>query len=374
MKKRLSEDLAQVPSDKQDACDIEYDGSHSDGRSHTLSEEELKAIEGNRLTRFLFAPVKRAIISASLSVFFSVAWALAPGSISTIFAGGGGAADYAGVAIAVGVAVIYLIFLIATARHDRRFEQARLSYRDVYNRLVRSNNALVRVLSGQKAILTQVSQKANEAIHKIEAGGVVDPTFWAFEDSCQSACDSVRRVLLDYCCGVEEDDIEVGYVKLDEEATTRTIRLCAFSGGAGSTPRIHCSPRRVETDPYFDSRLFRDARDGVIVLLTNKEIQDSFYWPAGVGSRSRSKYTQFSAVPVFCNRGHGGGPKMIGLFEVSCLGGSLGEDRREVENVMKSLVSPYGSIMLVIHKLHKGVHVQPPSTRPPLGFGRRRRR
>ena len=183
----------------------------------------------------------------------------------------------------------------------------------------------------------------------------------------------MRRVLLDYCGGADEDDIEVGYVRLDEDATTPTITLCAFSGGAGSIPRILWKSRRIDEDSYFDSRLFREGYDGVTVLQGNKEIRDSFYWPVDTGVQSKAKYSQFSTMPVFCNRGHGGAPKMIGLFEVSCLGGSLGESGKEVENVMKSIVSPYGNTMLVIHKLHKGVHVLPPSAKP-LSISRKRGR
>lgn len=359
---------------KPPAPDLEYSGLPERGLQE-VAEEDLRALEGNKLTRSLFAPGARVTISGLLTLLLSVVLSFAPDHLGIVCKGAGGLIETAGLVVVLMLILVQFAYLVGGYFHDAAFERASANYRYAYNRLAQSNNAMVRVLAGQRAILTQVSEKANEAIHIIESGKEVDPMFWAFEDSCQSACESIKRALLDYCSWLGEGEIEVGYVMLDEETSrTQNIKLCAFAGGAGSTPRILGEWRNAKRDSRFDAELFREGRDGVVALLTNREVQDRFFWASGSDSSSRAKYSQFFAVPVFCNRGHMGSPKMIGLFEVGCLNGAISADRRGAEDVMKSVVSPYCNIILVIHKLHKGVHVRPPKKVQSPAANRRGRR
>lgn len=373
-KKPAGEVMASGGEREPAAPDLEYSGFPEKGLRE-VAEEDLRTLEGNKLTRSLFAPRARAAISGLLALLLSVALSFVPDCLNIVGKGTGGFIETAGLVVALMLILAQLAYLAGGYFHDEAFERAGANYRYAYNRLAQSNNAMVRVLAGQRAILTQVSEKANEAIHIIESGKEVDPMFWAFEDSCQSACESIKRALLDYCTWLGEGDIEVGYVMLDEETPrTQNIKLCAFAGGAGSTPRILGEWRNAKRDDHFDAELFRKGRDGVVALLSNREVQDRFFWASGSDPGSRAKYSQFFAIPVFCNRGHMGSPKMIGLFEVGCLNGAIGADRRGAEDVMKSVVSPYCSIILVIHKLHKGVHVHPPKKAQLPAANRRGRR
>lgn len=232
-KKSAGEVMASGGEREPAAPDLEYSGFPEKGLRE-VAEEDLRTLEGNKLARSLFAPRARAAISGLLALLLSVVLSFVPDCLNIVGKGTGGLIETAGLVVALMLILAQLAYLAGGYFHDEAFERAGANYRYAYNRLAQSNNAMVRVLAGQRAILTQVSEKANEAIHIIESGKEVDPMFWAFEDSCQSACESIKRALLDYCTWLGEGDIEVGYVMLDEETPrTQNIKLCAFAGERG---------------------------------------------------------------------------------------------------------------------------------------------
>lgn len=227
--------------------------------------------------------------------------------------------------------------------------------------LERDNRMYEDALRRVHTICRSCAKTITEQIHEIQDKGRYNPNAWNFKMACDVVCEQLcecLRVLLQKQNSIP--NIGVGYVRLDEsDQKNDTIVLCSYSQTRNNdSPKILNIKRNISNrNEYHDAELFKLATDEEELLLTPEEVSGKFVFKQGT---KRKKYKQFIAVPVFCDKTDGG--KMVGLLEVTCLEEqSFPNDQRLVKAYVDSFLRPYAYLILILHKMEKGLLAAPKS-------------
>nr|WP_295945387.1 hypothetical protein [uncultured Agathobaculum sp.] len=243
------------------------------------------------------------------------------------------------------VYVYMLIFYSAEEINERRvrgiLERRMKTYEDFMSSLI--------------AICRQNSIEVNSCIHNVKSDGKIDLNIWSFDKACRQVCSCAYSSL---CNTIGNKNIGIAYIKLVEgENPEKRITMNAFANETMSAPRIYRKKRDFTVDnegSYHDEYLFRDASTEIEILMTPEEIEDAFAFRNRESRKhNRGKYSQYVAIPVFCNDN-----KMVGLLEVVAFNGiQIGVTKEEVREIANKFLQPYAYMFLLLHKLEKSLLV-----------------
>lgn len=216
------------------------------------------------------------------------------------------------------------------------------------------NEAFEDLMSGIMSSCKYCANGANDIIHAIVNSGEADLKLWNFDKACQWVCDNVYDLL---CKLGEGREFEVIYDRLVEDKKPEEfIYTNAYANKNKRKPSVYMKKRRFGDDDYHDSDLFRDGDSELEVVIGTDEIDKIFaHRSKEKRNKNKSKYSQYIAIPVFCND-----EKMIGLFEIVCLNKTkIGDTKEEIEEIVSRYFIPYSFLLLVLHKLEKALLAKP---------------
>lgn len=237
-----------------------------------------------------------------------------------------------------------------------------LAYYSVYeinmNKVLRlykvQNEAFEDLMSGVMSSCKYCANGANEIIHAIINNGEADLKLWNFDKACQWVCDNVYDLL---CKLGDGREFEVIYDRLVEDRRPEEfIYTNAYANKNKRKPSVYLQKRKFVDDDYHDSELFREGDSDLEVVIGTDEIDKIFgHRSKEKRNKNKSKYSQYIAIPVFCND-----EKMVGLFEIVCLNKTkLGDTKDEIEEIVSRYFIPYSFLLLVMHKLEKALLAKP---------------
>lgn len=237
-----------------------------------------------------------------------------------------------------------------------------LAYYSVYefnaNKIVRlykmQNEAFEDLMSGIMSSCRYSANGANEVIHSIVNSSKADLKIWNFDKSCQWICDNVYALL---CKIGDGREFEVVYDRLVEgHKPEEFVYTNAFANKDKHRPSIYGIKRKISEDDYHDIELFKNNQADMEVVIGTDEIDKIFgHRSKEKRNRNKSKYSQYIAIPIFCND-----EKMIGLFEIICMNKTkLGSSKEEIQEIVSKYFVPYSFLLLVLHKLEKALIAKP---------------
>lgn len=225
------------------------------------------------------------------------------------------------------------------------------------NRLLQNQNkAFEDIMIGIISICKQSATEINTTIHNITSSGKIDLQIWSFDKASNWICKEIYNLLCDL--HGNSKDFSVGYIRLNESIKPETdIYMSAYANKNMQKPTIFGKNRKI-TDPhgYHDTELFKINKSDIEIILGNDKINEVFIYENNERQRkNRKKYSQYIAIPVFCDD-----TKMIGLLEITCLKETvLANNENELEELVAKYLVPYSYIMLLLHKLEKALLAVP---------------
>lgn len=247
----------------------------------------------------------------------------------------------------VALAAVYAIFETNYFSECQSLERDNRMYEDALRRVHTICRSCAKTITSQ--------------IHEIQDNGRYNPNAWNFKMACDVVCEQLCECLLVLLQKQNTiPNIGVGYVRLDESNQKNdTIVLCSyFQTRNNDSPKILNKKRNISSrDEYHDAELFKLSIDKEELLLTPEEVTGKFVYKQGT---NRTKYKQYIAVPVFCDKTEG--EKMVGLLEITCIEEqSFPNDRQLVKTYVDSFLRPYAYLILILHKMEKGLLAAPKS-------------
>lgn len=252
------------------------------------------------------------------------------------------------IAFLIVTSIVYIIALAFYSVYDINLNKVVRIYKS-------QNDAFAELMSGLMASCKQSAEGANDIIHMMIDEGKVDLKLWNFDKACQWICEYVYSLL---CKLGNGDDFEVIYDRLVEngEKPEKYIYTNAYANKNKRKPTVYQEMREFLNDEYHDCELFRDKVSDLEIIIGTDEIDKVFiHRSKQKRNKNKDKYSQYIAIPVFCND-----EKMVGLFEITCFHQThLGSNAKEIEDVVSRYLIPYSFLILLLHKLEKSLLAQP---------------
>lgn len=220
--------------------------------------------------------------------------------------------------------------------------------RENLKKLKKENKTFIELMSGNIETYKSTAAEVNNNILSFMENGTVDLKIWSFDKACNHICNHTYGVL---CEIGEGEDFEVVYVRLrEDELGQKLIYVNAFCNKDRRAPSVFLKERNIKEDSYYDSSLFRNGKSDNVILVGSDEISEIFTFSSVEAIKKKDKYTQYIAIPVFCES------KMIGLFEVACLNRTkLADDKEEIKTIISRYIMPNSFFLLMLYKLEKAL-------------------
>lgn len=243
--------------------------------------------------------------------------------------------------------ILYVVFLAYYSAHEFNANKVLRLYE-------KQNESYEELLSGIMSACRKGANGANEVIHSIIKDSEANLKIWNFDVSCRWVCENVYNLL---CKIGDGKDFEVIYVRLIEDGEYKGYAyINAYANKNKQKPSIYNKKRKIIDNDFHDMELFNKSQSDVEILIGKEEIDSYFaYQTKEKRNKNKNKYTQYIAIPIFCND-----EKMIGLLEVICMGNTkLGNNKEEIEEIISKYFIPYSFLLLVLHKLEKALIAKP---------------
>lgn len=246
--------------------------------------------------------------------------------------------------------IVYIVLLVFYGTNE-------VNNRKITSILKNQISAYDELLANIISICKETASDVTSVIRQVRNLGIIDLEIWNFDKACNAACRSVYKIAKNIC---GSSDVAVAYVRLDEsECPAKKIYLNSFANRTHLKPSIFGKKRMFsEENPtsYHDADLFRKGSSEIEIVIGSENIDNIFaYTDKSSHADGKKKYSQYIAIPVFCND-----EKMVGLLEIVALNDAkIGLNAEEVREVALKYFVPQSYLFLLLYTLECSMLVKP---------------
>lgn len=257
--------------------------------------------------------------------------------------------------ICTGVLLILFLVFYYLVKYCEKDSIEKQEILDSINKLSNKYRIVTDIISFISTELENFSQRTNDIANKvINRNEVKTNDLFVNNYYCDEICASIRKTLISYVSsnkGNEKisDELNVNFITCIEEKKSKKIKMVGF---AGEKPFIYEKLFDLDNCPYFFGELIR-TRSPNFKPWNKNEISTKFYKKDS--DSDTSKYMQYVGIPIYCSNN-----KIVGFLQIDTINDSvIGDNDDETKKVIKQLVIPYCSLLLLLHKLDKGLIAKP---------------
>lgn len=162
---------------------------------------------------------------------------------------------------------------------------------------------------------------------------------WDFGSMCQKCCDAIYLSII--ALKNNELNISVSYITMCNKGNMVVMNACKNKYDV--KPHIYKQNRIINTDGFYDLKLFIRNNSEYEILLTQEEINSRFQL------KKEGKYEQYIAIPVMDDNNN-----MIGLLQIIVIGKmKLGDNKEDINDLIISYVKPYTPLFALFFQIDK---------------------
>ncbi len=240
------------------------------------------------------------------------------------------------------ISVMYILLIFHYCKNEANQSKV--------NKIIESENQAYATIMKSLISLYRTSTEGINAIAKnIAKKGQIDLNIWSYDKACMLICSAIHQTILKV--SEQGDDFGVTYVKLiEDDSVEKSIKTVGFANNESTAPKVYDVPRKVdESHGYYDTKLFKKNSSDIVTIDTPERIYQLFEYENK--EDKLGKYSQYIAVPVFCND-----KKMIGLLQIVSYSDSrLGLDNRQLEKIARKYLITYANLFSMVAKVEKGL-------------------
>lgn len=201
----------------------------------------------------------------------------------------------------------------------------------------------------------EYANNINKIAKSIQEKGIVEVKNWDLQTLSDEICKACLKMLKSYT-GFTSADISVGFIKnYNNKAGKKCVKMIACSDPSSSRPHIYGVEEALENCVYYYKDIIEEANPDVVVIADKLKVQQLF--KKKNRNTDISKYSQYVAVPIICSEN-----KIQGILQVDIKNDKkIKETEAELMTFSKAYIMPYGNLLLLIHKIEKGLLAQAPS-------------
>lgn len=211
--------------------------------------------------------------------------------------------------------------------------------------LEKENEAFTEIMKSLISVYRNSTEGINIISHNIAKKGTIDLNIWSFDKASMWICSAVHQTISKIA--IQGDGFGVTYVKLKENDNNK-IKTVGFHNNTLTAPRVFDKERLIDDEHgYFDTKLFKKADSAICTIDNSQKIFELFEYENR--EDKNGKYSQYVALPVFCND-----KKMIGLLQVvSYRNSMIADDSEKLERIAKRYLVTYANFFAFYQKWKK---------------------
>lgn len=244
------------------------------------------------------------------------------------------------------IGIIYIILLLHYSKNEANMIK-------VNNVITKENEAFTEIMKSLISIFRSSTEGVNVISKTITKKSKIDLNIWSFDKASMWICTAVHQTISKIA--IKGDEFGVSYVKLlEENSNNKKIKTVGFHNNTSSAPKVFDVIREVEDlHGYYDTKLFKKGDSAICTIDNPQKIFELFEYENR--EDKNGKYSQYIALPVFCND-----KKMIGLLQVVSYKDSKIEINNEkLERIAKRYLISYVNFLAFLSKVEKGLLSMP---------------
>lgn len=258
------------------------------------------------------------------------------------------------------VIILVIVYLFAAYYYGKAEKIKKDEITDLTNKLneykehikaLDSKNVVTSYIVASFTELTEeYANNINRVAKNIINTGMAQVKYWNVpllsEDICKSCCHMLEKL-----SGLT--DISVGFISSykPKKSNKMFVKMIAHSNPATTRPNIYKKEMALDECDFYFAKLLRDNNSDINAIADKDKLKTLF---VKKGS-DLDKYSQYIAVPIMCDE-----HKLIGVLQIDVLNDKqINSSERGLREIANSYVVPYGNLLLLIHKVEKGLLAQP---------------
>lgn len=198
------------------------------------------------------------------------------------------------------------------------------------------------------------AKNINSFSKNVISNGYISDKAWDSIKFYDSICSNCRSMIEQYCNDYDNSKISVSFVlyKIDEN-NIEWVHMVAHSNPESTRPNACKDEQKLSECIYHYGDLIKNRHSDIEIAINNEEIRRIFHMISV--NTDLSKYTQYIAIPIYCNS-----KKLLGIFQiVTKYNYIIEDDRIKLLKFVTDNIIPYSNMILLVDKINKGLYVSP---------------
>ncbi len=194
----------------------------------------------------------------------------------------------------------------------------------------------------------------NSFANNVRNNGYVSNKSWDKIKYIDSICVCCRNIIEQYCNKVDNSNVLVSYISYTKDINgDEWVYMISHSNPISLRPEACKKKVKLNECVYHYADLIKSGFSDMEIALDNNEIQRIFK-KVSINT-DLSKYTQYVAIPLYCNSGN-----LLGIFQIVTKNGYIIEDKKEqMERFITDNIMPLSNLIILTDKIYKGLYINP---------------
>lgn len=269
--------------------------------------------------------------------------------------------------ITIGLLITFIVFVVYYAKLDKKEFDEYISLKEKNDNLQNEIDDLMFTITSIKnllntnnsivasfvSIIEPWTSNINKIANDIKNRGKANEKDWDYDKMCTDICIGCKNMIKQFVQEANDTDISVGFIKHYTCNEKEYVKMIAHSSPPTAKPDVFDVQELLSECNYQYARLIKSKTRSILALENNEKIRQCFYCKHD--TTDLSKYTQYIAIPILCNRN-----KNLGVLQVTTkYGCKIMGTEVELKKFGETYITPFIELLVLVEKIQKGIFIKP---------------
>lgn len=269
--------------------------------------------------------------------------------------------------ITIGLMIAFICFIIYYSKEEKKennkykeLQSKNAELQNTIDNLISTINSIKNLLNTNSSIVTSFvsiiepwTSNINKIANDIKNKGKANEKDWDYQKICTDICIGCKNMIRQFIQATNDTDISVGFIKYTCDRNKESIKMIAHSSPQTAKPDIFDVEELLSECNYQYAKLIRSKTRSILALENNNRIRQYFHKKHD--DTDLSKYTQYIAIPILCNKN-----KILGVLQVTTkYGCTIMKTDVDLKKFGETYITPFIELLILTEKIEKGMFVKP---------------
>ncbi len=267
--------------------------------------------------------------------------------------------------ITIGLLIAFICFIIYYSKEEKKendkykeLQKNNNELQDTIENMISTIASIKNLLNTNSSIVTSFvsiiepwTSNINKIANDIKNKGKANEKDWDYQKICTDICVGCKNMIKQFIKATNDTDISVGFIKYTYD--DNKVRMIAHSSPQTAKPDIFDVEELLSECNYQYAKLIKNKTRSILALENNIRIRQYFHKKHD--NTDLSKYTQYIAIPILCNKN-----KILGVLQVTTKYGCIiMKTDIDLKKFGETYITPFIELLILAEKIEKGMFVKP---------------